>query len=295
MNSGESIILTTHRVSFNGVLYNMILTTQRLILVDSGDTRSEPRTIPLVLLQSVTAGDGAGSEPLLTLSLGGTAGTGQSGAMNLSFPRHFGEDRRRERTEWIKKLNTHSASVRHQNVFSKLCAAPGNVVRFFVAARPRNGEPSAGTVPGTAPPNSAAAPEKTGSPRTERSVMPGDDGTPDEGRGESRPRVALSPPVQVPAGSADAGTPAQHAGGAGGMPPAGETIPPIAGSPPAPLPRRTGQHTIVTVALILIFIVGMAAGAFLYSQYVPARTGGTRAPVIVPDVTVRQEIGRAHV
>jgi hypothetical protein len=32
----------------------------------------------------------------------------------------------------------------------------------------------------------------------------------------------------------------------------------------------------------------MAAGAFLYSQYVPARTGDTRAPVVVPESAVRQ-------
>ncbi|MCX6687045.1 MAG: hypothetical protein NT112_01465, partial [Methanoregula sp.] len=191
MKSGESIILMTHGVSFNGILYNMILTNQRLILVDSGETRSEPRTIPLVLLQSATAADGFGGEPLLILTLGGMAGTGESGAVNLSFPQYFGEDRRRERNEWIKKLNKHTAYARGQNVFSKLWAAPANVMRFFGAARSKKG----------------------------------------------------AHPVPVPAGSADTGTPASRAGGPEGMPPAGETTPPIAGSPPSPAPRRVGQHT----------------------------------------------------
>ncbi len=235
MKSGESTILTTHGVSSNGVLYSMFLTTRRLILVDSGETRSEPRTIPLVLLQSATAADGFGGEPLLILTLGGMAGTGESGAVNLSFPQYFGEDRWRERNEWIKKLNKHTAYARGQTVFSKLCAFPGNVLRFFGAARSKKG----------------------------------------------------APPVPVPAGSADTGTPASRAGGPEGMPPAGETTPTIAGSPP-PAPRRVGQHTMVTVALILILIVGMAAGAFLYSEYLTARTRDTHAPLVVPESAVRQ-------
>jgi hypothetical protein len=44
----------------------------------------------------------------------------------------------------------------------------------------------------------------------------------------------------------------------------------------------------VTVALILILIVGMAAGAFLYSRDVPAKSGGAHEPVVVPELTVRQ-------
>jgi len=288
MKSGESIILTTHRVSFNGVLYNMILTTQRLILVDSGDTRSDPRTIPLVLLQSATAGDGAAGEPLLTLPLGGTAGTAQSGAMNLSFPRHFGKDRRRERNEWIKKLNTHTASARHETVFSKLCAAPGNMMRFFGAARIRNGEPSDGTLPGEAPPGPAAAPEKAGSPRTERPAMPNDNGTPDDGTGKGIPLGALTPQVPAPAGSVDAGTPADPMHGGGGALSSVGTPPPVTGPPPAPPPpRRMGQHTIGTVALVLIFILGVAAGAFLYSQYGFAQSEDTRAPVAAPESTAQ--------
>jgi hypothetical protein len=44
----------------------------------------------------------------------------------------------------------------------------------------------------------------------------------------------------------------------------------------------------LTVALILLFTVGMAAGAFLYSQYVTAKSGGAHAPVVVPESTIRQ-------
>ena len=288
MKSGEFTILTTHGVSSNGVLYSMILTTRRLIIVDSGETRSEPRTIPLVLLQSATAADGFGGEPLLLLTLGGMAGTGESGAVNLSFPQYFGEDRRRERNEWIKKLNKYTAYARGQTVFSKLCAVPGNVMRFFGAARIRNGEPSVGTVPGTAPSRPADAPDKGGSPLAERPVMPGEDSPLREGTVEGSPWGALSPPVHVPSGSADTVTPASRAGGPEGMPPAGEMTPPTMGSPPSPAPRRVGQHTMVTVALILILIVGMAAGAFLYSEYLPAGTGDTHAPLVVPESAVRQ-------
>jgi hypothetical protein len=288
ITSGESIILTTHRVSFNAVLYNMILTTRRLILVDSGDSGSQPRTIPLARLQSAAAGDGTGGEPLLILSFGSTAGTGQPGPMNLSFPQHFAEDRKRERNEWIKKLNKHSASARGENIVSKLWSAPGTVMRLFGAARIRNGEPSGGTVTGTEASRAADAPDKGISPPAERPVMPGEDSPLHEGTVEGSPWGALSPPVYVTSGSADTGTPVHPAGGEGGIQPAVPTISPIAGSSPAPPPRHVGKPSLFTVALVIIIIVGMAAGAFLYFQYVTAKSGGAHAPVVVPESTVRQ-------
>jgi hypothetical protein len=54
LDSTETIILTSPGVRFNAVLYDMMLTTRRLILVDSTYTRFEPQMIPFTTILSVT-------------------------------------------------------------------------------------------------------------------------------------------------------------------------------------------------------------------------------------------------
>ena len=69
VNSGESFIRTTGRVSVNVALYDMILTTRHLILVDNTYARFEPQMIPVLTILSVTAGKVATGEPVITLTL----------------------------------------------------------------------------------------------------------------------------------------------------------------------------------------------------------------------------------
>jgi hypothetical protein len=53
---GESFIRTTGRVSVNFAVFDMILTTQHLILVDNTYARFEPQMIPVLNILAVTAG-----------------------------------------------------------------------------------------------------------------------------------------------------------------------------------------------------------------------------------------------
>ena len=53
MKSGESIILTTDRVMIDDIEYDLILTSQRLALVDSGHTSEEPQVVPFATILSV--------------------------------------------------------------------------------------------------------------------------------------------------------------------------------------------------------------------------------------------------
>jgi len=51
LNRDESIILTTHNVRFKSLVTEVILTSQRLILVDSRHAQFRYQTIPLETLR----------------------------------------------------------------------------------------------------------------------------------------------------------------------------------------------------------------------------------------------------
>jgi hypothetical protein len=124
LDSGETIILTTPGVSFNAVLYDMMLTTRRLILVDSAYTRFEPQMIPLTTILSVTAGKVASGEPVITLTLTDTGSTGNVQQMNLIFSQQPGEQRKRERDEWLRNLMGHIISARDQTLSADIPPSP---------------------------------------------------------------------------------------------------------------------------------------------------------------------------
>jgi hypothetical protein len=102
LNRGESIILTTHRVSLDSVPFDAMLTTERLILIDDRYTRSQRRTIMLESVNSVRGGKIPTGEPVLMLSL--TEGEGEPQPLNLVFSQQQGEKRTQERDNWVKKI-----------------------------------------------------------------------------------------------------------------------------------------------------------------------------------------------
>lgn len=56
LSSGEAIILTTNRVSADAVPYDVMLTSERIFLIDNRNARFEPRIIPLNAILSVQGG-----------------------------------------------------------------------------------------------------------------------------------------------------------------------------------------------------------------------------------------------
>jgi hypothetical protein len=104
LESGESIILTTDRVSIDSQQYDLLLTTKYLILIDIRYARFLPQKISLQTVLSVKAGKIATGDPVITLYFSDTSRTGGSDQMNLIFSRQPGEQRDRERDEWLKKL-----------------------------------------------------------------------------------------------------------------------------------------------------------------------------------------------
>ena len=98
LESGESIVLTTDRVSVNSRQYDLLLTTRYLILIDIRYARFLPEKIPLQTVLSVKAGKIATGDPAITLCFSDTD------QMDLIFSRQPGEERGRERDEWLRKL-----------------------------------------------------------------------------------------------------------------------------------------------------------------------------------------------
>ncbi|HET6580459.1 MAG TPA: hypothetical protein VFG36_01125, partial [Methanoregula sp.] len=118
---GESIILTTDRVSINSAQYDVLLTTQYLILVDVRYARFQPQKIPLLAILSVKGGKTSTGDLVITLYFSDTSLTG-SGQMNLIFSQYPGEQRDRERDEWLKNLMERIVAVRQETIGSRTIA-----------------------------------------------------------------------------------------------------------------------------------------------------------------------------
>ena len=114
LKSGESIILTTDRVLIDDLRYDLILTSQRLALVDSDHAGDNPQVIPFATILSVKGGTTPAREPEITLSLIDPIGLEDSRTLELVFTQEPYEDRGQECENWVKKLIEHIVSVRQE-------------------------------------------------------------------------------------------------------------------------------------------------------------------------------------
>jgi len=114
----ESIILTTDRVSINSLLYEVLLTTRHLILVDIRYDQFLPQKIPLATILSVNGGKVSTGEPVITLTFSDNDNMPDSGPMVLIFTQQPGEQRKRERDEWLKNFMANIVSVRQEAITS---------------------------------------------------------------------------------------------------------------------------------------------------------------------------------
>jgi len=133
LNSDESVILDTQNVVVKSVPFEAILTSERLILLNSRDTLLPPRYIPLAAIRGVETGENAIRDPVITLSV--LTESGGPRPMVLTFSKSGGGERRRESDEWVRLLKERVAAIR-QNAAPSV--APSSEVE--PVARP---EPSA--------------------------------------------------------------------------------------------------------------------------------------------------------
>lgn len=123
LKSGESLILTTDRVSINSLQYEVLLTTRYLILVDVRYGQFLPQKIPLSTILTVKGGKIATGEPVITLSFSDSGSIENSGPMALIFLQQPGEQRKSERDEWLKNLMGLVVSVRQETSTTSLPAS----------------------------------------------------------------------------------------------------------------------------------------------------------------------------
>ena len=116
LNRGESIILTTHRVSAGSVVYDALLTNERLILMDSRYTRFEPRMIHFPAIISVKGGKVPTGEPAIILILDEPDKVSGSAQVDLIFTQQPGEQRKEERELWVRKIIELVVSARERVV-----------------------------------------------------------------------------------------------------------------------------------------------------------------------------------
>ena len=110
--SDERIVLQTQNIKVKSVSFEGVLTTRRLVLVDSKKNTIPPQEINLATLKDVEAGENAIRDPTITLSI--ITVSGNTRQMILTFSKTSGGERRRECDEWVRTLKQHlKTSIQH--------------------------------------------------------------------------------------------------------------------------------------------------------------------------------------
>jgi len=109
LNSNETIILSTHNIIVNTIPAEAILTNTRLVLVDSRDSRIQPQDISFSAIETVTIGENAAADPMLSLSM--VTGPGLTQPLGIVFPPSQKTKRTGERDAWAAKLKEYSAAA----------------------------------------------------------------------------------------------------------------------------------------------------------------------------------------
>jgi hypothetical protein len=253
LNRGESIVLTTHRVSVDAVLFDLMLTSNRVILIDSRYTRFEPRTILFSSIISVKGGMAPTREPAIILTLEETGELSASHAVNLIFAQEPGEERAYEREQWVRKLielviQAREQAAKEDTLPEDRMTGVQPSIRRFVAPdtlRPH----SSADEPAPAPlPVIAVEPDEPDSLeffleglRSKKPDQPAEELPPIEPLAFIEPEMPIvrrKPPVAVPARTHEkrAAGPSPAAGHE--TPPVTEPVPPVSLPAEEPVPAR---------------------------------------------------------
>jgi hypothetical protein len=109
MYSDESVVLKTQNVKVKSVLFEVVLTTRRLVLIDMKKNSIPPQEINLATLKDVESGENAIRDPTITISI--ITISGNTRQMVLTFSKTSGGDRRRECDDWVRALRQNITST----------------------------------------------------------------------------------------------------------------------------------------------------------------------------------------
>jgi hypothetical protein len=104
LDRDESIILETRNIKFKSISFDAILTNKRIILTDSKKNVIPSQNIALSTIRNVEAGENAIRDHFLILAI--ITDTGEKNQTVLTFVRQAGGERKRECSEWAKKLKS---------------------------------------------------------------------------------------------------------------------------------------------------------------------------------------------
>jgi hypothetical protein len=255
-NRDESIILTAHKIKFDSALSDVMLTNQRLILIDAGFAQFKPQTIPLTTIETVIPGEDAYGNPIITLALASTTPGGATETKELVFSRQTSGDRKQECSDWVRQLKEQVLSIRQE---LSLAVNPPVVEDTDIIFDDTIATP-AEDVPGSVPPQVI--------PELKEPVMisPAQNTRPEALQGDTIPVESLpGGPVPEPADGSPSKTPLSSR-----FPPAGA---------PADKPNFS------TIAAIAIVILAVAGGVLIYSnslQGTPQWSQGTVTITTLP-------------
>jgi len=114
LSSDESLILSTHNIRIEGVSFDLMLTSRRLIRIDNSVNPFQLHTIPLETIITVVAGTDVKGDPIITVSHMDISGSGAPHPMDFIFTRQKGEQRVKECTEWAAILSKSAAGARDE-------------------------------------------------------------------------------------------------------------------------------------------------------------------------------------
>jgi len=112
LNTNESILLSTHNVVINTIPAEVILTNQRLMLMDSSHPRLLPQDVLFSAIETVTIGDNSDMEPVLSLSIVMKDETRHM--LGITFTQPPKTRRTGERDEWATKLKEASVAAQQE-------------------------------------------------------------------------------------------------------------------------------------------------------------------------------------
>jgi hypothetical protein len=266
LNRDESIILTTHNVTFNSIVTEVIFTNQRLILFDSRHAQFRYQTIPLATIETVMIREDAESNPVIFLSIAPVTPDSPPQSKELTFSKQAGGDRKQECIDWVKQLKEQIAAVRQQEAASPQPAPYHETDIIFDDIRPDETERVHPGLPLT---------ESQAEPHEPIIIHPVKSKEPDAGPAAGVPEGATTSATE-PEGSL--------------VKDSGETTPDSPSPPPSPPPSaQPGRAKLIAVTAIVV-IIALVAGAFIYSTIL----GGNEAeppvlpitPAITPEATM---------
>lgn len=145
--SDESVVLQAQNVKVKSVSFEVVLTTRRLVLIDTKKNLLPPQEINLATLKDVESGENAIRDPTITISI--ITISGNTRQMVLTFSKTSGGERRRECDDWVRALKQNITST----VYHPITQAP--VPRGqepAPAAQPPASAPHWIEIPNTPPP-----------------------------------------------------------------------------------------------------------------------------------------------